>query len=167
MRFMDYPIVKVTTVDGYPLHGALSENTKNKKNILIHFHGSAGNFYSHSYLAVLARAANQLNWAYLSTNNRGSYVYELELGTKASGAAIEIFEECLRDIDAWIEFALARGYENIILEGHSFGTNKVQYCALRGKYRSKIKALILLGFNDAFGTQLQYLAGIHQKTRII
>lgn len=27
----------------------------------------------------------------------------------------------------------------------------------KGKYRSKVKAIILLGFADSFGTNLQYL----------
>ncbi len=67
------------------------------------------------------------------------------------------------DIDAWIKFALSKGYKNIILEGHSFGTNKIQYYALNGKYRKRIKALILLGFTDSYGGQLAHLEKIKQR----
>jgi pimeloyl-ACP methyl ester carboxylesterase len=87
-------------------------------------------------------------------------VYDVEKEVKYRGAAIEIFEECLLDIDAWIGFALKKGYDDIILEGHSFGTKKIQFYILNGKYKDKIKALILLGFTDSYGGQLEYLKTI-------
>lgn len=145
---MNYPIVKVTTNDGYLLHGLFFEPETKNKLVVIHIHGSAGNFYFNDFYPYLAKLSNDLNIAFLATNNRGSEVYNIEKGSKYAGAAIEIFEECLLDIDAWIEFAITKGYKKIILEGHSFGTNKIQYYALNGKYRSQVKALILLGFTD-------------------
>lgn len=154
---MNYPIVKVTTLDGYSLHGLLSEPKVKTESIIIHLHGSAGDFYESTFYPYLFKLANDLNMAFLSTNNRGSGVYDVEIGAKYVGAAIEIFEECLFDIDAWIKFAFSIGYKNIILEGHSFGTNKIQYYALNGKYKKMIKALILLGFTDSYGGQLEYL----------
>ena len=154
---MKFPIVKVTTKDGFILHGLLSEHEKKSKTIIIHIHGSAGNFYQSNFYPYLFKMVEDLNIAFLSTNNRGTGVYDVELGTKYRGAAIEIFEECLLDIDAWVEFAMTLGYKNIILEGHSFGTNKIQYYYLNGKYKSKIRALILLGFTDSYGGQLEYL----------
>ncbi len=154
---MNFPIVKITTQDDYPLHGLLLEPDVKTETVIIHLHGSAGNFYQSTFYPYLFNLANDLNIAFLSTNSRGSDVYNIETGTKHTGAAIEIFEECLFDIDAWIEFALSKGYKNIILEGHSFGTNKIQYYTLNGKHKSKIKALILLGFTDSYGGQLEYL----------
>ena len=151
---MNFPIVKVTTQDDYPLHGLFSEPKVKTESIIIHLHGSAGNFYQSTFYPYLFNLAKDLNIAFLSTNGRGSDVYDIETGTKYTGAAIEISEECLFDIDAWIEFVFSKGYKNIILEGHSFGTNKIQYYALNGKHKSKIKALILLGFTDSYGGQL-------------
>ena len=154
---MNFPIVKVTTQDDYPLHGLFCEPKVKTESIIIHLHGSAGNFYQSTFYPYLFNLAKDLNIAFLSTNGRGSDVYDIETGTKYTGGAIEIFEECLFDIDAWIEFVFSKGYKNIILEGHSFGTNKIQYYALNGKHKSKIKALILLGFTDSYGGQLEYL----------
>ena len=166
---MNYPIVKVTTQDGYTFHGLFSEPKQKGQTIVIHFHGSAGNFYFNDFYPHLIKLSNELNIAFLSTNSRGSDVYSVETGTKYTGAAIEIFEECLLDIDAWIEFALSRGYKNIILEGHSFGTNKIQFYSLNGKHKDQIKALILLGFTDSYGGQLEYLKkiGKTKKTHLI
>lgn len=160
---MNYPIVKVKTNDGYSLNGLLLKPKVKTKSIIIHFHGSAGNFYESTFYPYLFKLANDLNIAFLSTNNRGTDVYNVEIGTKYAGAAIEIFEECLFDIDAWIEFALSIGYKNIILEGHSFGTNKIQYYALNGKYKKMVKGLILLGFTDSYGGQLKYLEKNKQR----
>lgn len=157
MNKFKFPIVKVATKDGYILHGLLQESKIKSKNIIIHIHGSAGNFYQSNFYTYLFKMAEELGYAFLTTNNRGTGVYDVELGTKYRGAAIEIFEDCLLDIDAWIEYAINLGYENIILEGHSFGTNKIQYYYFNGKYKLKIKALILLGFTDSYGGQLEYL----------
>lgn len=154
---MNFPIVKVITQDGYSLHGLLSESKEKSDSIIIHLHGSAGNFYRSSFYPYLFQLADDLNVTFLTTNSRGSDVYDVESGAKYTGAAIEIFDECLLDIDAWIEFALSKGYKDIILEGHSFGANKIQYYALNGKYKARIKALILLGFTDSYGGQLEYL----------
>ena len=157
MKDKQFPIIQVETVYGYILHGLLFTPQTQTKTIIIHMHGSAGNFYQSTFYSHLFELAHDMNIAFLSTNNRGTGVYDIETGTKSRGAAIELFEECLLDIDAWIEYVASLGYENILLQGHSFGTNKIQYYALNGKYKSKVKALILLGFTDSYGGQLQYL----------
>lgn len=154
---MKYPIVRVTTQDRYIFHGLLSESKKQTDKIIIHIHGSGGNFYYNDFYPYISRTVNEEDYAFLQTNNRGGGVYEIETGSKPTGASIEIFEDCLFDIDTWIKFAFSKGYKNIILEGHSFGTNKVQYYILNGKYKKEIKALILLGFTDSYGGQLEYL----------
>ncbi len=167
MKSINYPIVKVTTEDGYSHHGLLFEPELETETIVIHFHGSAGNYYYNDFYPYLAQLSNGLDIAFLSTNSRGSDVYNVEFGTKYTGAAIEIFEECLLDIDAWIEFAISKGYKNIILEGHSFGTNKIQYYAINGKHRSLVEALILLGFTDSYGGQFEYLTKIGKRNEDI
>ncbi len=82
---MDYPIVKVKTQDGYSLHGLFLEPKIKTKSVIIHFHGSAGNFFRNTFYPYLFKLANDLNIAFLSTNNRGSGVYDVEIGTKYTG----------------------------------------------------------------------------------
>lgn len=94
--------------------------------------------------------------AYLSTNNRGAGVYELEKGSISHGVSLEKFADCLLDIDAWIEFALDKGYENIVLEGHSYGTEKIVYYMNEGQHRDRVTGVILLGFSDNVGAQMKY-----------
>ncbi|OGG29807.1 hypothetical protein A2973_00345 [Candidatus Gottesmanbacteria bacterium RIFCSPLOWO2_01_FULL_49_10] len=157
---MQYPIVNVTTSDGLLLHGLLTEPENRSDAIVIHTHGTSGNFYWNSFYPSLTESAGSMGLSYLATNNRGSGIYELEEGFVPHGAALEHFEDCLLDTDAWIELALSKGYKKIILEGHSFGTEKVVYYAAKGKYKDIVAAVILLGFSDSYGTQKRYL----QKT---
>lgn len=153
---MSYPIVTVKTNDGLVLHGLLTEPTKPSKTIDIHLHGAGGSFYGNSYFEGLTNRLVDLGLAYLSTNNRGAGIYELEKGSISHGVSREKFADCLLDIDAWIELALEKGYENIVLEGHSYGTEKIVYYMNEGKYKNCVKGVILLGFSDNVGAQMKY-----------
>lgn len=161
----NYPIVKVKTIDDLTLHGLLTEPENPSKTIVIHIHGSSGNFYWNDYFGLLTESIVDLGIAYLATNNRGSGVYELEKNSTYSGVSLEKFEDCIVDINAWIEFALDRGYENIILEGHSYGTEKSVYYMNKGKYATKVIAVMLFGFSDNVGTQIKYERNIGRNYR--
>ena len=139
MTDMTYPIVNVTTRDGLLLHSLLTEPVKPATIIDIQIHGAGGNFYSNSYFAGLMQRLVELGVAYLSTNNRGAGVYELEKGSIGRGVSLEKFADCVLDIDAWIAFALEKGYENIVLESHSYGTEKIVYYVHKGRYKDSVK----------------------------
>jgi pimeloyl-ACP methyl ester carboxylesterase len=158
----NYPIVKVKTTDGLTLHGLLSTPDKSSKTIVIHLHGTSGNFFFNEFYEGLIKSANKLEIAQLNTNNRGAGVYELEKDYPESGSSLEKFENCLMDIDAWINYVLKLGYKNIVLEGHSFGTEKIVYYMEKGKHKDKVTAVILLGFSDNVGTMQKYLKSINK-----
>lgn len=150
---MKYPLVKVTTKDHLQLFGFLAE-AKDSKTILINIHGTGSGFYIEEFEREFVERLPEQGISVLFTNNRGNFVMEFWQGT---GAALERFEDCLIDIDAWIELALEKGYSKIILQGHSLGTEKVVYYMERGKYRDKVIGVILLGFADSYGNQMLFL----------
>lgn len=153
----NFPLVNVKTNKGLKLDGLLWG--KCKKGVLLHVHGIGGNFYYNQHLLEpVFNTLNNFGYSLLSTNNNGSDIYNVWRDTKTSGASNEIFEDCLDDIDAWIEFALEKGFENIILSGHSLGTEKVVYYMSKGKYKDKLSGVLLLGFADSFGNQEKYLS---------
>ena len=151
-----WPIVSVKTVDGYQFHGLYSP-IKDAKCTLIHVHGTGGAFFWNKFHPTIVESVNAAGLSYLSTNNRGSGIYELELDTQPAGISLEIFEESIKDIDTWIEFALTNGSTSVILEGHSFGVGKTTYYMAKGKYRDKVKGVIHLGTNGVYQTQQKYL----------
>ena len=109
---MHIPIVSVTTSDKLELYGMLLESKK-KDSVIINIHGTADNFFTNKFIREIAKEVSLLNISMLSVNNRGTY--GLDVYQKV-GAAVEIFEKCVIDIDAWIAYALKLGYKNIILQ---------------------------------------------------
>lgn len=150
---MDYPIVEVKTLDNITLYGLLSESQQ-KDLILINIHGTGSCFYVEGFEKEFSENLPINGISTLFTNNRGNQVMEC---WQETGAAIEKFEDCLKDIDAWIEFVLKKGYKKIILQGHSLGTEKVVYYMEKGKYKEKIVGVVLLGFSDSYGVQMKFL----------
>jgi len=103
---MKYPIVKTVTSDQIELFGFLAEAGGEKDAILIHIHGTSSSFYCEEYARLFAEEFPALGVATLFTNNRGSHVMEAWQNT---GAALEMFEDCLLDIDAWVRLAIEDG----------------------------------------------------------
>ena len=147
---MTYPIVQVETKDHLWLHGLLLE-AKNSKAIFIQIHGTASNFYEEDFVKTMAERFVLEDVSILSTNNRGVGVYDAWDG---KGTATELFKGCLLDIDAWVKFALERGYKKIFLSGHSLGTEKVVYYMAQGTYRAEVTAIVLLAPADSPGWRL-------------
>ncbi len=150
---MVYPIVKVKTPDDFTLFGFLAEANK-KDTILVNVHGTGSCFYAEEFEREFIERLPNIGISVLFTNNRGNYTLE---SWQATGCAREKFEDCLIDIDTWIQFALDKGYTKIILQGHSLGTEKVTYYMEKGKYKDKVIAVTLLGFADSFGCQMKFL----------
>ncbi|MFA6341159.1 MAG: alpha/beta fold hydrolase [Candidatus Paceibacterota bacterium] len=149
---MTYPIVQIKTKDKLDLYGLFLESPKSK-TVFMNIHGTAGNFYEEDFIQFIAEKLNEEGISLLSTNNRGASVYD---SYERSGAATERFEDCLIDIDGWIEFVMSKGYKNIILSGHSLGTEKAVYYMTRGTYKDKIEKMVLLGPSDSYGCHRMY-----------
>src|SRR3989344_240782 len=145
---MNYPIVQVKTPDDVWLYG-LYLRPENSGTIFVNIHGTASNFYEGYFIEVLAQQFWSEGISMLSTNNRGAGVYD---AYQKTGAAVENFEDCLIDIDAWIELAIKERFKNIILSGHSLGTEKIVYYMSNGKYADKVSSIILLGPADSYGS---------------
>ena len=108
---MSYPLVQIKTKDGLWLHGLFLES-KNVKAVFLNIHGTASNFYEERFIEVFANTFIPEGISVLSTNNRGAGVYD---SWQKSGAAVERFEDCVLDIDAWVELLLEKNYSTIFL----------------------------------------------------
>lgn len=144
---MQGTIVEIETRDNLPLFGLYNKVNKSKA-ILINIHGTASNFYENYFMTPLAKSLEREGISTLSTNNRGASVMQVY---PHAGAAIEYFEDCVLDIDAWIDYSLSQGYKNIVLQGHSLGTEKVVYYMNKGKNVREVNAIILLAPADSYG----------------
>ncbi|MEK6982665.1 MAG: alpha/beta fold hydrolase [Candidatus Micrarchaeota archaeon] len=152
-----FDFIDVVTKDKLLLPALVFEPTSStKRTALIYVHGLGGDFYSNSEKAnAFAEECNKYGFAFLTFNNRGSgydaAVKKLDSKTDkgfvrvAAGRTYEKFSDCVYDIGAVISQAKKRGYNKIILIGHSTGANKVIYYLYKNQNQKNIVASVLTG----------------------
>ena len=125
-------LIKVQTRDGVRLDGALSvaeQEQQESKVLVLCLHGVGSNFYGSRMLAELALEVVNNGVDCLRVNTRGhDYCYTgmSRMGVRRLGAGYERVEECLEDLDAWLDWANDR-YQSVILLGHSLGALKAVF----------------------------------------
>jgi len=147
-------LVQFETEDKLRLNGLLS-NVGSRTTIL-HIHGKCGNFYENKFVKIMFGAYAAANLNFLSFNNRGTACYTEAYKGKDTvyiGTAVEEFTECILDIAAAIKFAESFS-ERVVLQGHSFGCEKVMYYAQQ--VNSGIE-LIVLSPSDGYRLQEAYI----------
>jgi pimeloyl-ACP methyl ester carboxylesterase len=84
---------------------------------------------------------------------------------KDIGSARELFDESPLDIEAWVEFLRKKNSNNIFLQGHSLGCNKIVYHYDSYDHPNDIKGLILLSPSDWIGYQVVYYAERYEEDK--
>jgi pimeloyl-ACP methyl ester carboxylesterase len=136
-------LVRLRTHDGVWLDGVMAE-PRRRRTALIWVHGLGSAFSSGQVLIqALASRLTAAGIGYFKFNNRGHDVVAGR-GTPLAGAAFERFGQSVVDIRAMLTFVAARGYDRVILAGHSTGANKALHYAARARDR-RVSGLILLG----------------------
>ena len=157
---MKQELVRMNSIDGIEMVGILYEPEEKSNTIVIHVHGLCGNFYENRFLDTLAKTYTNKGISFLTFNNRGTnFISELLKGNEFEiiGGCYEKFIDCLLDIEGAINYAIEKGYKDIILEGHSYGCNKVIYYYDKKKDES-IKKIVLLAPCDIPQECIKYLS---------
>jgi len=148
---------RIYTSDNLELFGLLYEPDMETKNILVHVHGMAGNFYENKFLDHLSVTLTNNGIAFFAFNNRGcEYIKDLykvvgeRRNTVRYGDTYEKFEDCLLDIKSAIDFAQKRGFASIHLSGHSLGGPKVAYY-MSETQDQRVRSVIFLSPADMVG----------------
>ena len=143
---MKQELVRINSIDNIEQPGILYSPNNDTNKIVIHVHGLNGNFYENRFIDILAKSYTDNNYAFLTFNNRGrDFITELLKGNDFTliGGSLERFKDCILDIDGIVNWIKNRGYNEIILEGHSYGCNKVLYY-YNHKKSDNIKKIVLL-----------------------
>lgn len=139
-------IVRVASLDGLYLYGYFAP--KNGKVALLHIHGFEGNFYENEFVWSIGGKLDKMGITFLTANTRGNGKDTNFNTTKNKivrvGGHYESLDDAYLDIDAWIKFLMDEGYGEIYLQGHSLGTIKSVRYLFEGKYKDKVKKLILI-----------------------
>lgn len=172
---MKQELVRINSNDNIEMVGILYEPEEKSKKIVIHVHGLCGNFYENRLLDILAKTYTNKGISFLTFNNRGTnFVSELLKGNdfEIIGGCYEKFTDCLLDIEGAVNYAKVKGYTDIILEGHSYGCNKVVYYYNKKKNES-IKKIVLLAPCDIpqecvkFLSKEEYEKAKRESTRLV
>ena len=143
---MKQELVRINSIDNIEQPGILYSPNNDTNKIVIHVHGLNGNFYENRFIDTLAKSYTDNNYAFLTFNNRGrDFITELLKGNDFTiiGGSLERFKDCILDIDGIVNWTKNKGYNEIILEGHSYGCNKVLYY-YNHKKSDSIKKIVLL-----------------------
>src|SRR4030042_6408638 len=150
--------VQIKTSDGLTLPGLLYE-VKQKKAVAIHLHGNGSRsvFYTDDHRDEQAKALNEKGISFLLFNNLGAhYIKKIDVELKGKverkrfGMAYEKIKDCIKDIDAGINFLERLGYRKFYLIGESTGANKI--CVYHYyKPKNKISKYVLIGGGDDTG----------------
>ncbi len=146
-------LVKTITADGLELQGFWIN--KNSEIAVFHSHGTAGDFYTHKFIELEGKTLSSQNISFLTANNRGHDVYadlrkheNNKIEWVQIGGAFERFEECVLDIEAWIDFLEKQGVKKVILQGHSLSQKLIYYQAIK-KDKRIVGQIHLSPCNDA------------------
>jgi pimeloyl-ACP methyl ester carboxylesterase len=123
-------LCRYAAADGERLHGLLfhpREELPQPDLALLMLHGVGSNFYT-SHLPLVAEALAGDGYHSLSSNTRGhDYITRSGGRDQIGGAAFEMLEDCLLDVDAALEYLKGRGYSRFVLVGQSLGSVKSVY----------------------------------------
>jgi pimeloyl-ACP methyl ester carboxylesterase len=153
-------LVFVRTPDGLTLDGALVEpdaaartadpqadlsadRSANRPAPLIWLHGQHLGFSEPEYVA-LARVFAARGRPVLLAGTRGKGFgawHRTADGARLGGSGWELFQECLIDIGAWVDWLQPHGGDRVVLAGHGYGGTKAVYHAAQ-KRDPRIAAVI-------------------------
>ncbi len=126
MRF-----IKTKTSDGVHFVGLISQPSPKTDKAIMHIHGMGGSPIENSWYQDFHDKFPENGYAFLAGQNRGTgsiTIFQQDPDKYPSyGNTFEIFEDSVKDIDAWLNCVRQLGYKQIILQAHSFGPSKVVY----------------------------------------
>lgn len=135
-----YYLAEIVTKDKLIHQGLFYKPTKPGEKAILWIHGLSSTFYGNTKLfEAFEEYCEKEGIGFAAFNNRGHNVitgikkidkektkgYSRMMG----GAGVEVFEECIFDLDAGIAFLKKQGFTHVYLAGHSTGANKVCYYA--------------------------------------
>jgi alpha-beta hydrolase superfamily lysophospholipase len=164
-------LVRTFTEDGLELHGLFCSPADREANgmALLHVPGFTGNFYEEKFVDYIAERVTKRGCAFLAVNTRGhdylsGFIRKTDSGITyvQIGGAYEIFEECIFDVKAWIDFLQGRGYSRVILEGESLGTLKTVFYEHQTQ-DERVRGVVLISPVDHIGLQRMATGGKYDE----
>lgn len=122
-------IINVKTKRGLILK-SIMYGCENADTVMILMSGICSNIFNNQLLQTTGEVLSENGIAYIcgQTMNAFSLLHYSNTQTgkqELKGVALDDLSLSYEDIDAYIEFAKSKGFKNIVLGGHSLGSNKI------------------------------------------
>ena len=148
---MQFEYVEVKTKQDVFLGGFYTN--RGNKSCAIFIPGLSGNFMENKFARVMGEYCVKNDIDFLFAHNQGSFQIanpsclneDGKLSSIIRGAAYESFDDCVYDLDAWLNFL--SDYENVYIIAHSLGCNKTIHY-LQEHHPHNLKKLVLLAPQD-------------------
>jgi pimeloyl-ACP methyl ester carboxylesterase len=142
-------LVRVQAKDGIPNGGVIYSPPKDvaKPIAIIWIHGWGTNFYAPTYV-MIGRALAERGYTTIGGNTRMHDLGNVEwIGDKRirGGGYWGVASDQVRDIAAWIDLAESRGFEDVILVGHSAGWAAVTQYQAEAQDRRVVGVVVASG----------------------
>lgn len=149
------------TSAGVRLHGLAMVPTE-PSSLVIHVHGTWGNFYANSFVSAFADAYHEQGIAFAAVNFPGH-------DETAMNERLENFAPAL---DAWIEKLAVSRSTPVVIQGHSLGALKCLSLVGSDGYHDQVRGLVALSPFDCVGfysreSNLAELASLESDSEIV
>lgn len=141
-------IIEVKTKSENTLFGCLY-GEKYKDICVIITNGTCGNIFENKFLQIVGEELEKNKISFIYAHNSGAF-HRMDTPTRSGkpiGNTYDLFDNCLEDLQSFVDFAKDYGFKHIILGGHSYGANKVVYY-LSQNQKEKIDKYILISPTD-------------------
>ncbi len=140
-------IFEVETKRGDVLFGCLY-GEQYKDACVIVTNGTCGNIFENKFLQVVGEELEKNRISFVYAHNSGAF-HRMDSAKNGEpiGCTYELFDNCIEDLQAYVDWAKATGFKHIVLGGHSYGTNKVVYYLSKNQ-KEKIEKYILISPTD-------------------
>lgn len=142
----EFEFVSLVCADGLELD-AFWVSPQSPRAVVIHIHGKGGNFYHNKFLRSMYFDYPARGIAVLGINTRGNAsIAEASRSGQVIyvGSARERLADCLLDIRPAVDFAAQRA-DCVVLQGHSYGCDKVLYFA---RMRHRLPSILISPANS-------------------
>jgi len=128
--------VRYVTEDQQALQALLWFPKKDTKVLVLYVPSATGGFAGQHDLTPVSDVITGKGYAFMAANVR-------TVGDP-SGWTFSRFEDCVKDVGAAVQFAKSRGFENLVLVGHSLGGPRAMYYWVQTREPS-VRALVFMG----------------------
>jgi len=140
-------IFEVETKSGNKLFGCLYGEAYADTCVII-TNGTCGNIFENKFLQVVGEELEKSKISFVYAHNSGAF-HRMDSAKNGEpiGCTYELFDNCVEDLQAYVDWAKESGYKHIVLGGHSYGANKVVYYLSKNQ-KEKIDKYILISPTD-------------------